>query len=154
MDRMANLHRAEVLIDEVCGRVVARSGIYETAAWGPVPQPAYLNQVLKVYTAMGPVALLKAILGVEATMGRVRETRYGPRIIDVDILFFNNLVLDTEALTVPHPRLHARRFVLQPLCDVAPLLVHPVLGLTVQQLLADCPDTLDVKKIIGPDGAE
>lgn len=151
---MANLQMARLQIEQACGKVVTASGIYQTEAWGPVPQPAYLNQVLHLHTGLGPMVLLRRLLQIETSMGRQRSERYGPRTIDIDILFYNDAILVTPELTLPHPRLHTRRFVLEPLYDVAPGLVHPVLGLTIAELLAACPDTLDVKKIIAQDAAE
>lgn len=153
-NRENNLSLAHDYIEEYCGKVIQQSSVYETAAWGPVNQPAYLNQVLQVETHFKAPELMQTLLRIEKDLGRHREERYGARTIDIDILFFNNETIDQEDLIIPHPRLYTRRFVLIPLNEIASELVHPILQLTVSDLLKLCHDPLDVKKYIATDVAE
>jgi len=129
------------------GYVATRvSSIWHTEPVGGPPQGWFLNQAVEGRTSLGPRALLEACLDTERAMGRVRAERYGPRRIDVDILFFGDRQVDEPGLEIPHPRLAERRFVLAPLAEVAPRLVHPVLGLTVEALLARCEDVSEVRR--------
>ena len=116
--------------------VLAESPIYETPPWGVTDQPAFLNMVVRAETHLAPPALLAFLKRLETQLGRLPSIRYGPRKIDLDILFYDELILDTPELTIPHPRLHERAFVLVPLADLAPGLVHPVLGRSIRDLLA------------------
>jgi len=115
--------------------VKAKSHVYETAPWGFTDQPAFLNQAIKVETYLEPEALLQHLKRLESVMGRVPSFQNGPRLIDIDILFFDDLVLDSPFVQIPHPRLHERAFVLMPLNDLCPDLVHPVLQKSVSELL-------------------
>jgi 2-amino-4-hydroxy-6-hydroxymethyldihydropteridine diphosphokinase len=144
-DRLQNLGRCVDLLGSL-GNVTARSGLYETEAWGKTDQPAFINQALLLQTRLTARALLEAVLAVEEKMGRKREEKYGPRIIDIDILFFNRSVIQEPGLSVPHPQLQNRRFALEPLFEIAPYLQHPLLHKTIAELLADCPDQLKVRK--------
>jgi 2-amino-4-hydroxy-6-hydroxymethyldihydropteridine diphosphokinase len=121
-------------------RATLRSSLWLTEPVGGPPQGFFLNAVAGGETTLSPEALLEACLETEREMGRVRAERNGPRTIDVDVLLFGGERREGPGLVIPHPRLHERRFVLAPLAEVAPGLVHPVLGLTVAELLARCPD--------------
>src|SRR5450759_3261356 len=116
--------------------VLDQSPVYETPPWGLTDQPAFLNMVLKGETTLTPLELLKHLKLLETRLGRLPAVRWGPRRIDMDILFYDDLILATLGLTIPHPRLHERAFVLVPLADLAPDLVHPVFGKLVRELLA------------------
>lgn len=118
-------------------RLQAVSRVYQSAPWGYTTQPAFLNAAARVSTALSALDLLQHLKGLEEKLGRQPSFRYGPRLIDLDILFYDALVLETPGLTIPHPRLHERAFVLIPLADLAPELVHPRLGVSVQQLLQE-----------------
>lgn len=114
----------------------AKSSIYETPPWGYEDQPEFLNQAVKVQTYLEPEALLRHLKRLEVALGRQATFPNGPRSIDIDILFYDDLVLDTPVLTLPHPRLHERGFVLLPMLDIAPDLVHPVMRKTIRELAA------------------
>ncbi|MBI1341336.1 MAG: 2-amino-4-hydroxy-6-hydroxymethyldihydropteridine diphosphokinase [Terrimonas sp.] len=144
-DREKNLEQARALIAAQCGSIHALSPLYVTAAWGMTSQPDFLNQALEVYTPFNARQLIRKILKIEKQMGRMRTEKYGPRIIDVDILLFNQEMHDMHFLKVPHPELQNRRFALLPLAAIAPGLLHPVLNKTIGQLLVECRDDLAVK---------
>lgn len=146
-DRTAHLAQARTLIGRHIGSIENASAIYETAAWGLVHQPDFYNQALRVSTALQPEPLMQMILKIEADMGRVRNERYGPRVIDIDILLYNDLICALPLVTLPHPRMQERRFVLAPLDEIAPEVQHPVLHQTIRQLLAAVSDDSAVKKI-------
>lgn len=145
-NRQAHLNQAVQEIERACGKISLSSSIYETAAWGIHDQPSFLNQALLVNTPYESLALMNALLEIEEKLGRKRREKYGPRIIDIDILFFNEEIIDLPGLQVPHPELQNRRFALVPMNQIAPDLVHPLLKKTIRQLLDECEDTLDVKK--------
>ncbi len=146
-DRAGFLSGALQLIREQCGPVPAVSSIYETAAWGKTDQPAFLNQALELHTALNARQLIRRLLKIEKQLGRVRKEKYGPRLIDIDILLFNDEVHHYDLLKLPHPELPNRRFALLPLSEIAAERVHPVSGKTIRQLLDECPDPLEVKKV-------
>ncbi len=146
-NRKENLQTAQSLIEQHCGRLVKKSALYETAAWGNTNQPSFLNQVLQIETSANARQLIRKILKIEKMMGRVRHEKLGPRIIDIDILFFNSEIFNLRLLKIPHPEMQNRKFVLIPLAEIAATLVHPVLNKSVSQLLDECPDNLKVKII-------
>ena len=146
--REDQLSYAAKLIEERCGSIIDRSSIFETAAWGKTNQENFLNQALVLETTLNPRDLLNEILYIENLMGRDRVEKYGPRIIDIDIIFFNHQKIKENGLVIPHPEMSRRRFVLEPLNEVIPAYIHPVLFKTVNELLHQCDDTLPVKKII------
>lgn len=144
-DRMANLAQAMQAIEKQAGTLIAQSQLYETAAWGLKKQPSFLNQVIEIQTPLSPEALLDILLYIEKQMGRERKQKWGERLIDLDILYYGDLVTESPQLQIPHPHIAARRFTLVPLCELAPLLPHPLLGKTQLQLLKECPDPLEVR---------
>src|SRR5262245_4541515 len=146
-NRHKNLEKATGLIGANIGEIERTSSLYETEAWGLQDQPAFLNQVLFLSTTLDPHQLLLVNLDIEHQMGRTRKEKFGPRLIDIDILFFNNEIINIPELTVPHPQLHLRRFTLEPLNEIAPGLVHPIFRKPISELLAQCPDPLVVKKL-------
>ena len=143
-DRLTTLSQAVHLIAESVGAVVQHSHLYETAPWGVVDQPAFLNQVIAVDTQLEPEAVLMQTQRIERELGRIRLEKWGARMIDIDILFYDQRIIETEQLTIPHPYLHRRRFTLVPLAEIAPDFRHPVLGKTTVELLAECLDTSEV----------
>ena len=145
-DRKEYLATAREWIEAECGKIEKASLLYQTAAWGKTDQPAFLNQALQIKTTLTAKQLIRQVLKIEKQMGRTREEKNGPRIIDIDILFFNDEVISTSFLKIPHPEMQNRRFVLTALNEIATDIVHPVLKKTVKQLLAECPDTLAVEK--------
>lgn len=143
-DRAANL-RAAIESFAPAIRVTGESSIYETPPWGYTDQPAFLNMVVKAETELEPQALLPFLKELEARLGRLESFRYGPRSIDLDILFYDELVLKEPGLVIPHARLHQRGFVLMPLQELAPDLVHPVLKKSISEMLQGV-DTQDIHK--------
>jgi 2-amino-4-hydroxy-6-hydroxymethyldihydropteridine diphosphokinase len=129
------------------GTVARQSRLYETAAWGKTDQPDFLNQVVVMRSDLTVTDCLKEILLIEQLMGRIRTEKNAPRIIDIDILYFNREIIKSEQLTVPHPAIQDRRFVLVPLNELSPNFIHPELKKTNHELLIKCSDKLDVKKI-------
>lgn len=136
-DRLTNLKQAiAALTPQV--EVKAKSQIYETPPWGYEDQPKFLNQVIKATTYLEPEPLLKHLKRLEVALGRKVSIPNGPRLIDMDILFYDDLTMDKPSLVIPHPRLHERAFVLLPLMDLAPDLVHPVRRQSVREMAASC----------------
>lgn len=144
-DRQTTLRSAYQLLPPQV-EIVACSSLYETPPWGLQEQPPFLNAVCKARTALSPAELLSYVKELEQQLGRVASVRWGPRAIDIDILFFDDLVLHSESLIIPHPQLQHRAFVLVPLAELAPQFVHPTIGHTIQQL-ADAVQPADVKLV-------
>lgn len=145
--RFLNLQKAKIEIGKRIGKINIESSIYETAAWGVEEQPDFLNQVLEVSTELSPKELLAEIHIIEAILERKRLRKWGTRTMDIDILFYESQIINTPNLKIPHPYLHLRRFTLVPLCDLIPDFVHPVLQKTVKELLEECGDELEVRKV-------
>ncbi len=143
-DRKTNIDKALRLIEVSLGHLLKVSKYYQTAAWGNTQQPDFLNLACVVATDKNVEECLKIILAIEQQLGRVRLEKWGARLIDIDILYFNNDIIATENLTVPHPEIANRKFVLVPLCDIAPEFVHPQLQLANRQLLDGLKDSLEV----------
>jgi 2-amino-4-hydroxy-6-hydroxymethyldihydropteridine diphosphokinase len=146
-NRTALLQQAVQLIEQQAGKVVKLSGLYETAPWGNVQQPDYLNQALQISTPLDPLPLLHTLLNIEREIGRIRQQKWGARVIDIDIIFYNDAVISLPELKIPHPRMQNRQFVLVPLNEILPDWVHPVFQQTVHALLAACDDELPAKKL-------
>lgn len=134
------------LIKKNIGRVTRQSKLYVTAAWGNIKQPDFLNQVIIIETKLSALQTINIILSIEKEMGRIRTIKNAPRIIDIDILFFNKDIVDEKALKVPHPEIANRRFVLIPLNELSPNFKHPVFQQSIHHLLKNCKDGLNVKK--------
>lgn len=145
-DREKNFEIAKSLVEEHAGVIIQSSSLYETAAWGKTDQPRFLNQALEIETILNAKQLMHQLLKVEEMMGRKREEKYGPRIIDIDILLFNQEQYDYPFLKIPHPELQNRRFALTPLSEIAADTPHPVFKKSISQLLKLCQDKLEVKK--------
>lgn len=146
----ANCAVADRCLSKIDGvTVLRRSSLYRTQPVGVEGQGWFVNGVIEVRTALGPRSLMDALMGVEERMGRVRNGRWGPRIIDIDILLYGQAVIDEEGLVIPHPRLHERRFVLVPLDEIAPYAIHPAFGVSVRGLLDRLQDTSAVEWLRG-----
>lgn len=146
-DRQANLRLAVDALARL-GGICGQSRIYETAPLYVTDQPAFLNMAVALTTDLAPLDLLARLKGLEQELGRVASRRYGPRLIDLDILLYDDVVLDHADLIIPHPRLSERRFALAPLADIAATTLHPQAGTAIGQLLAALPDSADDQVIV------
>jgi 2-amino-4-hydroxy-6-hydroxymethyldihydropteridine diphosphokinase len=146
-DRPTNLALARQEISRLIGKIITTSSVYKTAPWGNTNQPDFYNQVIEISSLLHPGQLLDGILEIETTMGRQRAVKWGPRIIDIDILLWGSRVIKSQSLTIPHPDLPHRRFTLLPLSEIAPNFIHPGERKTILTLLAACTDKLEVEKI-------
>lgn len=150
-DRHANLAAARKMIGEKIGTIVKTSSLYETEPWGNTEQPSFLNQALEVASDLSPMELLQVILTIEKKLGREREDKWSARTIDIDILFFDAKTLNTKDLTLPHPHLHERNFVLVPMLEIAPNKLHPIFKKTIEELYEASKDDLEVTLLDEPD---
>ena len=141
--------RAIHLLKKEVGREIILSPIYSTKAWGVENQPDFLNQVVVLESSLSALQVLKICLAIEGKLGRVRTQKWYERVIDIDLLFYNNDIFNLKELIVPHPYLHKRNFVLVPLIDVLPQFKHPLLGKTMEELKKECKDELEVEKYLG-----
>lgn len=144
-NREERLSNAVELIESAIGPILKQSSVYQTKPWGNVTQPDFLNQVICVSTHLNPINCLHQLAAIENQMGRVRIEKWGPRIIDLDLLYYNQLELNLPELQLPHPGIAHRKFVLIPLAEIAPEFIHPLLHKNHLQLLAECTDDLEVK---------
>jgi 2-amino-4-hydroxy-6-hydroxymethyldihydropteridine diphosphokinase len=144
-DRQDYLDKARALAKKRVGKIVAISSVYQTAAWGNTEQQAFLNQVIGVETKLTPDQLLGVIQDIENSLGRTREGKWAARTLDIDILFYGDKIIKNEQLTIPHPEIANRKFTLEPLMEIEPEFIHPVLKKSIQKLLAICTDDLPVE---------
>ena len=144
-NRIGNLDTVRSFIQKNIGKIVSASSIYETAAWGITEQPDFLNQVIIMETEFSATQIMKKILAIENKMGRIRTQKNASRIIDIDILFFNDEVINEADLTIPHPEIQNRKFVLVPMYEIASDFLHPVLKVSIKDLLSTSKDKLEVK---------
>jgi len=142
--RLRNLQTAIKRLREIGFDIIKSSAIYKTDAWGVTDQPNFLNLILKGKTKLSPKELLKEIKRIEKEIGRKPTKKWGPRVIDIDILFYDKKVFKSNVLTIPHPQLHKRAFVLIPLKEIAPRLIHPLIKKTVSQMLNNLNDNNSV----------
>ncbi len=148
-DRSSRLEQAADLIAKIPDTEVVRlSSVYETEPWGLADQRDFLNQVAEIRTGLSPAGLLEACRAIETRLGRRRKKRWGPRSIDIDILYFGTAVMEAENLRIPHPAVAARRFVLAPLAEIAPGFTDPESGRTVAEMLKACTDSGSVRRVI------
>ena len=147
-DREANLEQAIALLSAQVGEVISVSALYETAAWGKTDQPAFLNQAVALRTNLTALEVLTKALAIEQELGRVRKDKWGERLIDIDLILFGDEIIDIpDKLQVPHPHMQNRRFVMEPLAEIAPDVVHPVLGQTMLRISENINDPLAVKRL-------
>jgi 2-amino-4-hydroxy-6-hydroxymethyldihydropteridine diphosphokinase len=147
-NRERNLRRAVARIEKIIGRVLNSSSVYETEPWGFRAEADFLNIVVKVETQLAPSGLLGRILMIESMLGRIRgEKQYESRVIDIDILLYEDMIIDEESLKIPHPLMQKRKFVLVPLCEIAPELVHPLFKKSIRCLLEECADKSSISKL-------
>ena len=146
-DVKSTMDKSYVLITNYIGQITLKSSLYQTKAWGVERQPDFINQVVFVETIFTPDEILNKCLEIESELGRKRFQKWHERIVDIDILFFNEEIIDTENLKIPHPFIQDRNFVLFPLVEIAPNFTHPILKKTIQKLKNDCRDKLVVTKL-------
>jgi 2-amino-4-hydroxy-6-hydroxymethyldihydropteridine diphosphokinase len=146
-DRQQFLHQASLLLTKEIGTIKKKSSLYETAAWGLEEQPDYLNQVIVFITKLQARDVLKAALDIEKILGRERIEKWGSRVIDIDILFYSDEIIDEPDLKVPHPYFHVRRFAVEPMLEVEPDFIHPLLKKSIKSIALELRDQLYVQKL-------
>lgn len=139
------MRRTEALI----GKIILKSSLYETSPWGFTEQPHFLNQVAVIETSLKPLKVLQTLKKIEKELGRTITEKWKQRIIDIDILFYDDIIFESDELTIPHPMLHKRKFTLVPLIEIMPDFIHPVFKKKITELIINCEDTGEVKKITG-----
>ncbi|MBL7970251.1 MAG: 2-amino-4-hydroxy-6-hydroxymethyldihydropteridine diphosphokinase [Prolixibacteraceae bacterium] len=147
-DKKSVFAEARMILEKVVGKITAQSALYETEPWGFDSEDLFWNQVLEITTVLSPDEVLQQTQNAETGLGRIRKAyQYASRIIDIDILFYGELIINQANLIVPHPRIQERKFTLIPLCEIAPDLIHPVFQKNIRQLLDECTDPLKVVKV-------
>ncbi len=142
-----NVAKACRLIEANCGKIVQGSALYKTAAWGITAQADFINQAIYITTSLKPLELLTALKTTELEIGRTETVKWGPRVIDIDILFYGDEIFDSENLKIPHPSIQDRRFALEPMNEIAPGFTHPVLKKSITELLRECKDESRVERM-------
>lgn len=150
-NREKNLSSAIVEIRKYLGEILQKSSIYESEAWGFRDQPSFLNQVIRIKTSLSPEELLAGIAGIEEDMGRIRYEKWKERLIDIDILYYEDEIINQDQLVIPHPEIQNRNFTLVPLCEISGSGIHPVLKKTNLELLQASKDPLKVNKVVNSD---
>lgn len=147
-DKKSVFAEARMILEKAIGKITAQSALYETEPWGFDSEDLFWNQVLEITTVLSPDEVLQQTQNAETGLGRIRKAnQYTSRIIDIDILFYGELIINQANLIVPHPRIQERKFTLIPLCEIAPDLIHPVFQKNIRQLLDECTDPLKVVKV-------
>ncbi len=146
-DRYTNLTYGRQEISRTIGGIITVSSIYKTAAWGNLQQPDFYNQVIKIHSTLSPEEVLFHILAIEQKAGRIRKEKWEPRVLDIDVLFYGDLIRTSKNLTIPHPEIPNRKFTLLPLAEIAPDFIHPVTQKKIDQMLLECTDELAVEKL-------
>ncbi|MFU1857035.1 2-amino-4-hydroxy-6-hydroxymethyldihydropteridine diphosphokinase [Sphingobacterium sp. NGMCC 1.201703] len=146
-ERLQQLAKARKKLEQQVGIILQESSIYETAAWGVEDQPAFLNQVILISSPLSACECLNLTQQIELDLGRIRLKKWGERAIDIDLLYFNDEIINDPNLTIPHPFISERRFTMEPLAEIAPTYIHPVYKKNNVSLLYNCKDELPVKKI-------
>lgn len=146
-DRVSNIQTALVFLNEAGVKLKRCSSMFETEPWGNAEQEKFLNCVAWMETILPPRELMNEILSIETKMGRQRKAKWEPRIIDIDILFYADRIVNEDGLVIPHPEMHKRKFVLEPLAEIVADFVHPVIENSVRELLAECNDELSVTRV-------
>ncbi|MDQ3071926.1 MAG: 2-amino-4-hydroxy-6-hydroxymethyldihydropteridine diphosphokinase [Bacteroidota bacterium] len=146
-DSKAMMGKARALLEKNIGEIMCLSSLYKTAAWGNKDQPAFINQAVLLVTGLGPLEIMHKILAIEEQLGRVREKKWDARIIDIDILSYNEEIIEEEGLIIPHPLLHNRRFSMIPMLEIAGNWQHPILKKSLRELLKDSEDACEVERL-------
>jgi 2-amino-4-hydroxy-6-hydroxymethyldihydropteridine diphosphokinase len=145
-DCIQYINKALTHIEKLAGKIILTSSVYQTSPWGYTDQPDFLNQVIVIETSLEPAKLLHTLKRIEKELGRADAEKWKQRIIDIDILFYDKLIFESDELIIPHPLLHKRRFALVPLNEIMPGFIHPLLKKKINKLMHDCTDAGEVKK--------